>query len=57
MLGGTICWSKLAARVLRWEISLDELRAEVQERQKNLDWNMIMQFDDQLKANRENNAK
>ena len=49
-----ICNTWLAEK---WEISLDELRAEVQERQKNLDWKMIMQFDDQLKANRENNAK
>ena len=41
----------------KWEISLDDLRAEVQKRQANLDWKMIMKFDDQLKANRQNNAK
>jgi hypothetical protein len=29
----------------KWEIDLDELRNEVQERQKNLDWNMIMNLE------------
>jgi substrate import-associated zinc metallohydrolase lipoprotein len=38
----------------KWEIDLNELRAEVQKRQANLDWEMIMNFDEQLKAKREN---
>ena len=29
----------------KWEIDLDALRAEVQERQKNLDWEMIMNLE------------
>jgi substrate import-associated zinc metallohydrolase lipoprotein len=29
----------------KWEIDLNALRAEVQERQKNLDWNMIMNLE------------
>jgi hypothetical protein len=29
----------------KWEIDLDELRNEVQKRQKNLDWNMIMNLE------------
>ena len=37
-----ICNTWLAEK---WEINLDELRAEVQERQKNLDWDMIMNLE------------
>ena len=46
-----ICNNWLAEK---WEISLDDLRAEVQKRQANLDWDMIMSFDEMLKEKREN---
>ena len=46
-----ICNNWLAEK---WEISLDDLRAEVQKRQANLDWEMIMSFDEMLKEKREN---
>ena len=46
-----ICNTWLAEK---WEISLDELRAEVQKRQANLDWTMIMDFDKMLDEKREN---
>lgn len=46
-----ICNTWLAEK---WGINLDELRAEVQKRQQNLDWDMIMSFDEMLKEKREN---
>jgi hypothetical protein len=46
-----ICNNWLAEK---WEISLEDLRAEVQKRQANLDWDMIMSFDEMLKEKREN---
>ena len=46
-----ICNNWLAEK---WEFSLDDLRAEVQKRQANLDWDMIMSFDEMLKEKREN---
>ena len=38
----------------KWNIDLQSLHDEVQKRQANLDWEMIMNFDEQLKANRAN---
>lgn len=38
----------------KWNIDLQALHDEVQKRQGNLDWDMIMKFDELLKANREN---
>jgi substrate import-associated zinc metallohydrolase lipoprotein len=38
----------------KWNIDLQALHDEVQKRQANLDWDMIMKFDEHLKANREN---
>lgn len=38
----------------KWNIDLQSLHDEVQKRQANLDWEMIMKFDEQLKENREN---
>mgnify|MGYP006967162420 FL=1 len=38
----------------KWNIDLQSMHDEVQKRQANLDWDMIMNFDEQLKANRAN---
>ena len=38
----------------KWNIDLQSLHDEVQKRQANLDWEMIMKFDEMLKENREN---